>query len=125
MTEGALGRVYQDGEVIIRKGDPGECMYVIQEGEVEVYIENEGREIQLAQLGVGESIGEMAIFENEVRSANVRALGQARLVTVDKKNFLRRVHQDPSLAYRLVQKLSGRIREMNEEMARIKSLANQ
>lgn len=121
MSKGDLGRVFQDGEIIIRKGDIGESMYVIQEGEVEVYLENEGREIRLARLGAGESIGEMAIFENEVRSANVRVIGQARMVTVDKKNFLRRVHEDPSLAYHLVKKLSHRIREMNEEMARLKS----
>jgi CRP-like cAMP-binding protein len=95
-------------------------MYVVQEGEVEVFFESEGREIRLAILGEGEFIGEMAVFENEVRSANVRAHGQARLITVDKKNFLLRVHQDPSIAYRMVQKLSHRIREMNEELARVR-----
>jgi len=36
MAEGALGKVYQDGDVIIRQGDVGDCMYVIQEGQVEV-----------------------------------------------------------------------------------------
>ena len=122
MSEGTLGRVYQDGEIIIRQGEPGNCMYVIQEGEVEVFIEDQGREIHLAVLGEGELIGEMAIFENEVRSASVRALKEARILTVDKKNFLRRVHQDPSLAYRLVQKLSHRIRQMNEEVARTAGL---
>ena len=120
MTEGALGRVYQDGEVIICQGEVGNCMYIVQEGQVEVFVEKEGQEIQLELLGEGEIVGEMAIFENEVRSATVRATGQARLLTVDKKNFLRRVHEDPSLAYRIVQTMSHRIREMNKEVARLK-----
>jgi len=120
MTEGALGRVYQDGEVIISQGEVGNCMYIVQEGQVEVFVEKEGQEIRLELLGEGEIIGEMAIFENEDRSATVRATGQARLLTVDKKNFLRRVHEDPSLAYRIVQSMSHRIREMNQEVARLK-----
>jgi CRP-like cAMP-binding protein len=124
MTEGALGRVYQDGEVIIYQGEVGNCMYIIQEGQVEVFVEKEGQEIQLELLGEGEIVGEMAIFENEVRSATVRASGQARLLTVDKRNFLRRVHEDPSLAYRIVQSMSHRIREMNKEVARLKRARN-
>lgn len=95
-------------------------MYIVQEGQVEVFVEKEGQEIRLELLGEGEIIGEMAIFENEVRSATVRASGQARLLTVDKRNFLRRVHEDPSLAYRIVQSMSHRIREMNKEVARLK-----
>jgi CRP/FNR family transcriptional regulator len=121
MTTGALGKNYLDGEIIIKQGEEGDSMYVIQEGQVEVFQEDGGKEIHLAVAGEGEFIGEMAIFEREVRSATVRALGNVRLLTVDKKNFLRRVHQDPSLAYRLVQNLSHRIREMNTELFRLKS----
>ncbi|MFQ5857941.1 MAG: cyclic nucleotide-binding domain-containing protein [Anaerolineae bacterium] len=119
-TTGALGRVYQDGEIIIRQGEVGDCMYVIQEGQVEVIAEKDGEEVRLAVRGAGEFVGEMAIFEREVRSATVRALGQARVLTVDKKNFLRRIHEDPSLAFRMVQTMSRRIRELSEEVARLK-----
>ena len=63
--------------------------------------------------------GEMAIFDRDVRSATVRALGDARVLTVDKKNFMRRVHEDPSLAFRLVETMSRRIRELGEEVARL------
>jgi CRP-like cAMP-binding protein len=49
----------------------------------------------------------------------VRALGEARVLTVDKKNFMRRVHEDPSLAFRLVETMSQRIRELGEEVARL------
>lgn len=116
---GELGKIYQDGEVIVRQGEVGDCMYVVQEGKVEVVLETEGREIRLAELGEGELIGEMAIFDREVRMATVRAFGKARVLTVDERNFLRRVHEDPSLAYRLVRTMSQRIRELTAEVARL------
>ena len=123
MASGELGKIYQDGELIICEGEEGDCMYVIQEGEVEVLIK--GEEDQDIRLGVrqkGEFIGEMAIFDRDVRSATVRALGQARVLTVDKKNFMRRVHEDPSLAFRLVETMSHRIRELSDEVARLKQV---
>jgi CRP-like cAMP-binding protein len=117
---GALGKVYQDGEAIVRQGEVGDCMYVIQDGQVEVLREEGGEEVRLMTLDSGEFFGEMAIVEHVVRMATVRALGQARVLTVDKKSFLRRVHEDPSLAYRIVQTMSRRIRELGEEIARLK-----
>jgi CRP-like cAMP-binding protein len=122
MATGELGKVYQDGEVIICQGDVGTCMYVIQEGQVEVVLEGDDQEVQIGVRGPGEFLGEMAIFDRDVRSATVRALGQARVLTVDKKNFMRRVHEDPSLAFRLVETMSRRIRELNSEVARLKGI---
>ncbi len=120
MAIGDLGKVYQDGEEIICEGEQGNCMFVIQAGEVEVIIAGEGgQEIRLAVRREGEFFGEMAIFDRDVRSATVRALGEARVLTVDKKNFMRRVHEDPSLAFRLVETMSRRIRELGEEVARL------
>jgi CRP-like cAMP-binding protein len=113
-----LGKVYEDGEVIARQGEVGDCMYVIQEGQVEVVAEGPEREVRLAVLGEADFFGEMAIFEREVRSATVRALGRVRVLTVDQKTFLRRIHEDPSLAYRLVQTMSRRVRELDERVAR-------
>lgn len=121
MESGALGRVYKDGELIVREGDEGDCMYVVQEGQVEVFVVTDGKEVRLAVRGEGEFFGEMAIFEREVRSANVRALGDTRVLTLDKKNFLRRIQEDPSLAFRIVQTMSRRIRELSAEVARLKS----
>lgn len=117
MNTGELGHVFEDGEVIIREGDQGNCMYVMQEGEVEVIIERDGNEIQLEILGAGRFFGEMALFDRDVRSATVRALGRTRVLTVDKKNFMRRVHEDPSLAFRLVETMSHRIRYLVEKVA--------
>jgi CRP-like cAMP-binding protein len=116
MDTGALGKVYKDGEIIVRQGEVGDCMYVIQEGQVEVIAEESGEEIRLAVRGEGEFFGEMAIFDRDVRSATVRAMGQVRALTVDKKNFLRRIHEDPSLAFRIVETMSRRLRELQAEL---------
>jgi CRP-like cAMP-binding protein len=121
MSTGALGKVYNDGDVIIRQGDVGDCMYVIQEGQVEVILESQGQEIQLQVHGPGAFFGEMAIFDKDVRSATVRALGNAKILTVDKKNLMRRVHEDPSLAFKLVETMSGRIRELVGKIASLES----
>lgn len=120
MTAGDLGRVYQDGEVIVRQGDVGDCLYVIQEGRAKVLLEKDGEEIQLRVASKGEIIGETAVFERVARSATVRALGEVRALTVDKKNFLRRIQEDPTLAFRLVEIMSRRIRELSDEVARLK-----
>jgi CRP/FNR family transcriptional regulator len=121
METGSLGKLYQDGEIIIRQGEQCDCMYVIQEGEVEVIAEVEDGEMPIAVRYAGEFIGEMAIFDRDLRSATVRARGPARLLTVDKKNFLSRIHEDPSLAFRLVETMSHRIRELHEQLAELQA----
>lgn len=117
MVSGALGKLYRDGEIIIRQGETGNNMYVIQDGEVEVILESGDHEIQLDVHGPGAFFGEMAIFDRDVRSATVRALGEVRVLTVDKKNLMRRVHEDPSLAFRLIETMSHRIRELVDKVA--------
>lgn len=116
---GTLGKVYKAGEVIVRQGEVGDCMFVIQSGKVEVIQESPGKEVRLAELGEGDFFGEMALFEKDVRSATVRPLGEVRLLTVDKKMFLRKIHEDPSLAFRIMRKMSNRIRELNNELMRV------
>jgi hypothetical protein len=120
MRPNALGKVYQPREVIFRKGDTGDCMFVIQEGQVEVVGEFEGQELRLGVCESGDLIGEMAIFEHQAHSATVRALSKARVLTVDEKTFLRYVHQDPSLAYQLLKMMSNRIRRLDTEIVQLK-----
>ena len=121
MEKGALGKVYRSGEAIVRQGEVGDCMYVIQAGQAEVVQEKEGKEVRLALLGEGDVFGEMALFDRETRSATVRALGETRVLTVDKRTFLRRVHEDPSLAFHILQRMSRRIRELDAELFRLKA----
>jgi CRP-like cAMP-binding protein len=117
MNAGGLGKVYANGEIVVRQGEPGDCMFAIQSGRLEVVLAGSHGEVPVTILEEGDIFGEMAIFEREVRSATVRALGEARVLTVDKKTFLRRVQEDPSLAFNLVKMMSRRIRRLSDEVA--------
>ena len=125
MSSGDLGKAFADGEVIIQEGDVGDCMYVIQEGQAEVVIGSGGNEILLNVLEPGAFFGEMAVFERDVRSATIRALGEVRVITVDKKNFMRRVHEDPALAFRLVETMSYRVRNLTQKIAELENLCEE
>lgn len=120
MGSSVLGKTYRDTEIIIKQGEQGDCMYVIQEGLVEIVKETDRGEVLLAIRSQGEFFGEMAIFEREQRSATVRAIGDAQVLTIDKKSLLRRIHEDPSLAFHLIQAMSARIRKMSDEVAEFK-----
>lgn len=118
MVSGALGKLYCDGEQIVRQGNVGESMYVVQSGRVEVVLETEsGDERHLAFLDAGDFFGEMSVFEKEVRSATVRAAGEARVLKIDKKTLMRRIREDPLLAVNLLKTMSHRIRNLNAELA--------
>ena len=123
MRRTALGKSWADGEVIVRQGEVGNSMYVVQAGEVEVLRETEDGEVRLAVLGAGEFFGEMSIFEHEVRSATVRARGEAHVLTVDKRTLLKRIKEDPFLAVSILQTMSNRIREINAELVRARATA--
>lgn len=112
-----LGKKYKDREIIVRQGETGSCMYVIQQGEVEVVADAKGGELKLRTLGPNDFFGEMALFEEETRTATIRTKGSARILTIDKKSFLGGIHEDPSLAFRIVQTMSHRIRDLTDRLA--------
>jgi CRP/FNR family cyclic AMP-dependent transcriptional regulator len=116
-SEQALGTEYRDGETIVLQGESGDCMYVIQTGRVEVLQASSGQRQHLAFLEAGDFFGEMALFERENRSASVEARGAARVLRVDKKTLLRRLHEDPLLAVNLLKTMSHRIRDLNDGLA--------
>ncbi len=123
MLTGAIGRHFGDGEIIIRQGDPGEAMFFIQAGEVEVIQRRGDKEFCLGTLKDGDVFGEMALFERELRSASVRALGDVWVLTFEKKAFMKKVQQDPSLAFTMLEKMSRRIRQLNDTLVRMGDIA--
>ncbi len=96
-------------------------MYVIQSGKVEITQRIEEKEVRLAELEGGEFFGEMALFTRELRSATVRAKGEAIILTVDKKTLLSKIQQDPSLAFRIIEQMSSHIYKLNAQYSRIKA----
>jgi CRP/FNR family transcriptional regulator, cyclic AMP receptor protein len=117
----AFGRLYTHGEIIIRQGTDGDCLYVIQEGRVEIIDETGGKETKVAELGDKEFFGEMGLFEKDVRSCTVRAVGDTRVLTIDKQNFMATIQKDPSLAFRLLENMSRRLRQTTKELGALKN----
>jgi len=117
MRNGSLGQWYSKGHVVVRQGEAGDNMYAVQEGELEVVREYKGGgEVRVGVLHPGDVFGEMAILQKDVRSATVRTLTEARLLTVDKKTFMSRVHEDPSLAFNIVRRMAQVIRELTAQL---------
>ncbi len=117
MRDNLLGKLYSNGEVIARQGEIGDCMYVVQRGQVEIVLERpDGSETAVGVIEAGDLFGEMAIIEKQRRSATARAMGETRVLTVDRRTFLRRVKEDPTLALNILRSLSHRIRNMNHEL---------
>ena len=117
----ALGRLYKDGEAIIKQGEAGDCMYVIQSGKATVTQSKNGKEVKIAELGDGDFFGEMALFERKIRSATVRSNGDTRVLTIDKKTLLLRIQEDPSMAFYIMQTTIGRIRKLNVQVSDMKA----
>ncbi len=120
MPMGDLGKIYLDGEIIVRQGEVGDCMYVLLGGKVQVLAERPNGDVALSVLEPGSIFGEMALFSRTRRSATVRAVGEARVLTVNKRQFLSNIHEDPSLAFRILQQMSTRIQDLSTEIARLR-----
>ena len=121
MSAAAFGRFYEDGEVIVRQGEPADALYVVQDGIVEIVVEDATAEVVLRSAGRGEILGEIAIFGGGVRSATVRSKGRSRVLTLDKHNFLRRITEDPSLAFGMIESMGNRVRELSLEVVRLRA----
>ena len=120
MKERELGRVYKDKEIIFSEGEAGDSMYIIQSGKVKITKKTPSGEMTLATLGDGEIFGEMALFDLKKRSATAQADGETRVISIDKNCFFARVNKDPTLAFKILQTMSQRIRMMNEEFTKLK-----
>jgi len=115
-----LGKVYQPGQDIVRQGESGDCMYVIQGGEVDVLRMVDGVETAVDKMGPGDIFGEIAIVETTVRTSTVRAATEVRAITVDRETFLRRVKEDPTVALNVLRVMAGRVRRLDGEIVRLK-----
>ena len=85
MVRGALGKIYGDGDEIIRQGNSGDSMYVVQGGRVEVLQHSKkGREQHLAFLDAGDFFGEMALITKNKRSASALSKEECVLIKIEK-----------------------------------------
>lgn len=120
MSGGEIGKVYSSGEVICREGEQGDVMYVIQSGKVKITKKTSSGEVEIAVLGSGEIFGEMALFDRLSRSATATSMGEARVLSVDKKKFFSSISRDPTTVFKILESMSQRIRTLDEDLLRLK-----
>jgi len=109
------------GEFLIVQGEKGDSLFVVNRGSVEISILGpDGSKIALAELGPGESFGEVSLLTGEQRSATVRALEDAEAVVVTKEDLQGIMKETPSLAESLSLQLEKRLREMEEKRVEYK-----
>lgn len=110
----AVRRHVTKGEVIVKQGEVGVAFYVIVAGEAEVTVNRDGTEERLSLIGPRACFGEMALFENQVRSATVTALEDTDLIVLTRWDFLAEIKNPGSgLAVALLAELAGRIRALD------------
>ena len=104
-------RSYPKGSVILFQDDPGDSLFVLRSGRVKVVLIGEdGREVILGVLEPGAHFGELALIDDQPRSAHVIAMEDANLLILRREDFRRRVEANPSVAWALLTELSRRLR---------------
>ena len=105
-------RSFDAGQVIFQAGEPGDCMYVVMEGQVELSVRGQ----VLERLGPGDVLGEMALIDSAPRSASAVTRTDTRLVPIRRDRFDALVQQDPEFSIQLMRVIVGRLRRMDQKI---------
>jgi CRP-like cAMP-binding protein len=109
-STGEVELVVADGDDIIREGDVGHDMFIVQSGQVRISKQKNHGEVVLATLGRGDFFGEMSLLESLPREATARAVGEVRLLALSRGGLLFRLRRDPTFALEMLNHLSSRLR---------------
>ncbi len=119
IAEPAVPREFEPGQIVFREGDSSDTCYIVRSGRARAVREHsDGRIITLATFGPGDIFGELAMFEDERRSATVEAIEPTAAVAVLGPDMRRLMNEHPGIATRLVIALGRRLRESNERLSR-------
>ncbi len=110
---------FDSGRVIFREGDQSDTCYVVRAGHARAIREHgDGRTLTLAHFGPGDIFGELAMFDDECRSATVETLDAVEAIAILGTDMRRLLREHPDLSLKLVISLGRRLREANERIAR-------
>jgi CRP/FNR family cyclic AMP-dependent transcriptional regulator len=119
IAEVSVPRTFEPGQAVFREGDASDTCYVVREGHGRaIRTHGDGRTITLASFGPGDFFGELAMFEDELRSATVEAIERMSVIGVLGPDMRRLMSEHPQIAMRLVISLGRRLRETNERLSR-------
>jgi CRP-like cAMP-binding protein len=112
-SEGKETVNFKAGDIIFEKGEKGKSMYSIVEGEVDVVIDGQ----VVDTLTSREIFGEMAVIDQETRSATIKAKTDSKINVIDQQKFLSFVQENPNFALDIMSVLSNRLRKMDDLIA--------
>jgi CRP/FNR family transcriptional regulator, cyclic AMP receptor protein len=119
VAEVTVPRTFHGGEAVFYEGDSSDTCYVVRSGHVRAVREHtDGRTLTLATLGPGDIFGELAIFDDERRSATVEALEETEVIAILGADMRRLLRDHSDIAVKLLAALSRRLRETNERLTR-------
>jgi CRP/FNR family cyclic AMP-dependent transcriptional regulator len=120
MADVTRDKHYPKGSVILFEHDPGDALFIVRSGRVKVVLIGEdGRELILAVLGVGEHFGELSLIDDQPRSAHVIAMEDSDLVVLHRDDFRRRVDANPAVAWAMLFELSRRLRQADSKIGNL------
>lgn len=109
-------RTYVKGEPVFTRGDVGSEMFVVLDGEIRIHLDHEGREVTVARIGPSMVLGEMAVFDEQPRSASAQASMDTTVRVLRRDKLRAIVHEHPEVLFEFVKNLSQRIRVMDEKL---------
>ena len=119
VAEVSVPRAFAPGDVVFREGDDSDTCYVVQSGHARALREHpDGRQITLATFGPGDIFGELAMFDDERRSATVEAIDDLEVAGILGPDMRRLMREHPDIAVQLSIALGRRLRAANERLAR-------
>lgn len=107
-------------EELFRQGDPGDKMYIIISGEIEILEQSGGKEQRIVVLGKSDPVGEFAVLDDEARSAGARALNNAKVLSVEKEELKELIREFPELAFEFFKVLIAKNRETNRQLHKLR-----
>lgn len=119
VAEVAVPRSFDRGQVIFLEGDDSDTCYIVRSGQARAVREHpDGRTITLARFGPGDIFGELAMFDDEKRSATVELVEDTEVVGILGTDMRRLMREHTDIAPKLVISLGRRLRDANERLAR-------
>jgi CRP/FNR family transcriptional regulator len=119
VAEVAVPRFFEAGEIVFREGDDSDTCYIVRTGMARAIREHsDGRSITLSNFGPGDIFGELAMFDNERRSATVDTLEDTEAVAILGGDMRRLMNEHAEIAVKLITALAQRLRATNERLAR-------
>ena len=111
-------KAFPKKSIIFHEGDRGDTLYILKSGRVKISkITEDGREKTLALMQPGEFFGEMAIFDEQPRSATAEVLDeQAVVFTLAKRDFERLIIENPTIALKIMRDMTRRMRQVNQQV---------